>query len=88
MKLKELIESISKDIEITKSFSETVFGMNIDYVSFKFGSHYYLVSHGSKGCVYILTEQTQDGSKDISSPNIFEEIGLKEYIKRLVILEN
>ena len=92
MKLKELIESISKDIEILDAFTQkSIFGMNIDYVFFKIGNRYYLVSKSVgyfNAHLYVLTEQAADGSKDISSPNIFEEIGLKEYIKRLVILEN
>ena len=86
MKLKELIESISNDIEILETYTrKSIFGMNIDYVFFKIRSHYYLVS---ESVMYVLTEQTADGSKDISRPNIFEEIGLKEYIKKLLILEN
>ena len=86
MKLKELIESISNDIEILETYTrKSIFGMNIDCVFFKIGSHYYLVS---ESVMYVLTEQTADGSKDISRPNIFEEIGLKEYIKKLLILEN
>ena len=88
MTLKELIQRISQDIEILDSFSKKSFyGMKIDYVSFKIGSHYYLVSK-SKSPFYVLTEQTPDGSKDISRPKVFEEIGLKDYIKKLLILEN
>ena len=88
MELKELIQSIRKDIEIIKTFTKkSVFGMNIDYVSFKIRNHYYLVSK-SETYFYVLTEQTEDGSKDISRPKLFEEIELKEYIKRLLILEN
>ncbi len=86
MKLKELIQSVSKDIEILDTYTrKSIFGMNIDYVAFKIRNHYYLVS---KSKIYVLTEQTPDGSKDISRPKVFEEIELKEYIKRLVILEN
>ena len=88
MKLKELIQSVSKDIEILNSYTrKSIFGMNIDYVAFKIGNHYYLVSK-SESSIYILTEQTPDGSKDISRPKVFEEIGMKEYIKKLLILEN
>ena len=88
MALKELIQSISKDIEILDTFTrKSIFGMIIDYVAFKIGNHYYLVSK-SKNPVYVLTELTPDGSKDISRPNIFEEIELKEYIKKLLILKN
>ena len=86
MNEKELIEGISKDIEILDTYTrKSIFGMNIDYVSFKIGNHYYLVS---KSKIYVLTEQTADGSKDISSPKTFVETGLKEYIKKLLILEN
>ena len=92
MKLKELIQSVSKDIEILDTYTrKSIFGMNIDYVFFKIRSHYYLVSKSVgyfEGYLYVLTEQTPDGSKDISRPKVFEEIELKEYIKRLVILEN
>lgn len=90
MTLKELIQSISRDIEILDTYTrKSIFGMNIDYVFFKIGNHYYLVSKSESPIyVYVLTEQTADGSKDISSPKIFEEIGLKEYIKKLLILEN
>ena len=78
MKLKELIQSISKDIEIIETYTKkSIFGMNIDYVAFKIGNHYYLVSK-SESPVYVLTEQTADGRKDISRPNIFEEIELKD----------
>ena len=88
MKLKELIESVSNDIEILNSYTrKSIFGMNIDYVFFKIRSHYYLLSK-SESWVYVLTEQTPDGSRDISRPKVFEEIGLKEYIKKLLILEN
>ena len=88
MTLKELIEGISKDIEILNSYTrKSIFGMNINYVFFKIRSHYYLLSK-SESWVYVLTEQTADGSKDISRPKVFEEIGLKEYIKKLLILEN
>ena len=88
MKLKELIQSVSKDIEILNSYTrKSIFGMNIDYVFFKIGNRYYLVSK-SESPVYVLTEQTPDGSRDISRPKTFEEIGLKEYIKKLLILEN
>ena len=90
MELKKLIQSISKDIEILNSFTQkSFFGMNIDYVFFKIGNRYYLVSKSeSPVYVYVLTEQTADGSKDISSPKIFSRKGLIDYIKRLVILEN
>ena len=92
MKLKELIQSISKDIEILNSYTKkSVFGMNIDYVFFKIRSHYYLVSKSIgyfNAHLYVLTEQTSDGSRDISRPKTFEEIGLKEYIKKILILEN
>ena len=88
MALKELIQSVSKDIEILNSYTKkSIFGMNIDYVFFKIGNRYYLVSK-SESDFYVLTEQTADGSKDISRPKTFEEIGLKEYIKKLLILEN
>lgn len=88
MTLKELIESISKDIEILDAFTQkSVFGMNIDYVSFKIGNRYYLVSK-SEDDFYILTEQTPNVRNDISTHKIFEEIGLIEYIKKLLILEN
>ena len=86
MTLKELISSISKDIEILKSYTEkSFFGVDIDYVEFKIGNHYYLVSE-LEYCV--LTEQTSDRSKDISGPKTFSRRGLKEYIKKLLILEN
>ena len=88
MKLKELIQSISKDIEILNSYTKkSIFGMIIDYVAFKIGNHYYLVSK-SKNPVYVLTEQTPDGSRDISEAKGFSRKGLIDYIKRLVILEN
>lgn len=86
MALKELIQSISKDIKIIETFTQkSVFGMNINYVSFKIGNRYYLVS---KSVMYVLTEQTADGSKDISSPKVFARKELIEYIKKLLILEN
>ena len=90
MTLKELIQSISNDIEILNSYTKkSIFGMNIDYVSFKIGSHYYLVSKSeSPVYVYVLTEQISDGSRDISSPKIFSRKGLIDYIKKLLILEN
>ena len=92
MTLKELIQSISKDIEILDEYTrKSIFGMDINYVFFKIGNHYYLVSKSEGYFVshlYVLTEQTPDGSKDIPGPKIFEEIGLKEYIKKLLILEN
>ena len=92
MKLKELIQSISKDIEILNSYTKkSVFGMNIDYVFFKIRSHYYLVSKSIgyfNAHLYVLTEQTSDGSKDISEAKAFNRKGLIDYIKRLVILEN
>lgn len=88
MTLKELIQSVSKDIEILDTLTKkSIFGMNIDYVAFKIGNHYYLVSK-SESPFYVLTEQTPDGSKDISSPKVFKEIEIKEYIKKLLILEN
>lgn len=92
MKLKELIEGISKDIEILDEYTrKSIFGMNVNYVFFKIGNRYYLVSKSEDYFIahlYVLTEQTPDGSRDISRPNIFREIELKEYIKRLVIIEN
>lgn len=92
MKLKELIEGISKDIEILNSYTrKSIFGMDINYVAFKIGNHYYLVSKSEDYFIahlYVLTEQTPDGSKDISSPKVFKEIEMKEYIKKLLILEN
>ena len=92
MKLKELIEGISKDIEILDEYTrKSIFGMDINYLFFKIGNRYYLVSKSEDYFIahlYVLTEQTPDGSKDISRPNIFREIELKEYIKKLVILEN
>ena len=85
---KELIQNISKDIEILNSFTQkSFFGMNIDYVSFKIGNHYYLVSK-SESPFYVLTEQTEDGSKDISDAKAFNRKGLIDYIKKLLILEN
>lgn len=88
MTLKELIQSISKYIEILDTFTQkSVFGMNIDYISFKIGNRYYLVSK-SEDDFYILTEQTPNVRNDISTHKIFEETGLKEYIKKLLILEN
>ena len=40
MKLKELIQSISKDIEILDAYTrKSIFGMNIDYVFFKIRNH-------------------------------------------------
>ena len=92
MTLKELIQSISKDIEILNSYTrKSIFGMNIDYVFFKIGNRYYLVSKSEDYFIahlYVLTEQTPDGSKDISRPKVFKEKELKEYIKKLLILEN
>lgn len=88
MELKELIQSISKDIEIIETFTEkSVFGMNINYVSFKIGNNYYLVSK-SESSVYVLTEVTPNGSKDISGFKIFNRKDLIVYIKKLLILEN
>ena len=85
---KELIQNISKDIEILNSFTQkSFFGMNIDYVAFKIGNHYYLVSK-SESPFYVLTEQTEDGSKDISDAKAFNRKGLIDYIKKLLILEN
>lgn len=92
MKLKELIEGISKDIEILNSYTrKSIFGMDINYVFFKIGNRYYLVSKSEDYFIahlYVLTEQTPDGSRDISRPKTFVETGLKEYIKKLLILEN
>lgn len=88
MKLKELIQNISKDIEILDSYTQkSFFGMNIDYVSFKIGNNYYLVSK-SESPIYVLSEQTKESSKNISNAKIFEEKDLIEYIKKLLILEN
>ena len=87
MTLKELIQRIDKDIEILDSCTrKSIFGMNIDYVAFKIGAHYYLVSK-SESPFYVLTEQTADGSRDISEAKGFDRTGLIDYIKRLVILE-
>ena len=88
MTLKELIQNISEDIEILDSYTrKSFFGMIIDYVAFKIGNHYYLVSK-SESPFYVLTEQTQDGSKDISKAKAFYRKGIIDYIKRLLILEN
>lgn len=88
MTLKELIQRISQDIEILDAFSKKSFyGMKIDYVVFKIDSHYYLVSK-SKSPFYVLTEQTADGSRDISEAKGFDRTGLIDYIERLLILEN
>lgn len=88
MTLKELIQIIDKDIEILDAFSKKSFyGMKIDYVSFKIGSHYYLVSK-SKSPFYVLTEQTADRSRDISEAKGFDRTGLIDYIERLLILDN
>lgn len=88
MTLKELIQRISQDIEILDTFSKkSVFGMNINYVAFKIGNHYYLVSK-SKSPFYVLTEQTADGSRDISEAKGFDRTGLIDHIERLLILEN
>lgn len=86
MTLKELIEEISKDIEIKDSYTKkSIFGFDIDYVSFIIGKHHYLVSEYDY-CV--ITEQTPDGSKDMDHPIVFSRNKLKEYIKKLLILEN
>ena len=88
MTLKELIQSISKDIEILDTLTKkSIFGMNIDYVAFKIGNHYYLVSK-SESPFYALTEQTTDGGKDISTTKVFVETELIDYIKKLLIIEN
>ena len=88
MTLKELIQRISKDIEILDAYTrKSIYGMKIDYVAFKIGSHYYLVSK-SKSPFYVLTEQTADGSRDISEAKGFDRTGLVDYIERLLILEN
>lgn len=86
MTLKELIQRIDKDIEILDSYTKKSFyGVDIDYVAFKIGNHYYLAS---KSIYYVLTEQTADGSRDISEAKGFDRTGLIDYIKRLLILEN
>ena len=88
MALKELIQRIGKDIEILDSYTKKSFyGVDIDYVAFKIGNHYYLVSK-SKSPFYVLTEQTPDGSRDISEAKAFDRTGLVDHIKRLLILEN
>lgn len=88
MTLKELMQIIGKDIEILDSYTKKSFyGVNIDYVAFKIGNHYYLVSK-SISPFYVLTEQTPDGSRDISEAKAFKKIELVDYIKRLLILEN
>ena len=84
MTLREIIESISKDIEIIDSFTkESFYGVDIDYVKFKIGSHYFLVS---KSVVYVLTEQTPDSSMDITLPVAYSRSGLVKEIKRLVVI--
>ena len=92
MELKELIQRISNDIEILDEYNKkSIFGMNIDYVFFKIGNRYYLVSKSVgyfNAHLYVLTEQTPDGRKDISRPKIFSRKGLIDYIKKLLILEN
>lgn len=87
MALKELIQRIDKDIEILDAFSKkSIYGMNINYVVFKIGSHYYLVSK-SKSPFYVLTEQTADGSRDISEAKGFDRTGLIDYIRELEVKE-
>ena len=81
MRLSKLIQSISKDIEIIDSFTkESFYGVDIDYVAFKIGSHYFLVS---KSTFYVLTEQTPDSSMDITPPVAYSRSGLIKEIKRL-----
>lgn len=84
MTLREIIESISNDIEIIDSFTkESFYGVDIDYVKFKIGSHYFLVS---KSTFYVLTEQTPDSSMDITPPIAYSRSGLVKEIKRLVVI--
>lgn len=83
MNLNDLIESIDSRVEIIDSYiKKSFFGEFINYVAFKIGSHYYLVSELNNN--YVLTEQSQDGSKDISSPIVFTKKELKKYIKSLI----
>ena len=84
MTLRELIQSISKNIEILEAFTKKSFyGVDIDYVAFKIGSHYFLVS---KSKAYVLTEQTPDGSMDITTPIAYSKKGLIKAIMRLVVI--
>ena len=88
MTLKELIQSINKDIEIIETFTEkAIFGMNINYVSFKIGNRYYLVSK-SESPIYGLSEVTPDVINNISGVKIFNRKDLIVYIKKLLIVEN
>lgn len=83
MNLYNLIQSIDSRVEIIDSYiKKSFFGEMINYVAFKIGSHYYLVSELNNN--YILTEQTPDGSKDISLPIIYKKEELKKYIKSLI----
>lgn len=83
MELKEIIESISSDIEILDDFTKKSFlvNANIDYVAFKIGSHYYLAS---KHKIYVMTEQTEDGSRDLTLPVTYSRTRFIEELKKLV----
>lgn len=82
MNLKDLIQSIDSRIEIIDFYKKrSFFGKMITYVAFKIGNHYYLASELND---YIITEQTPDGSKDISAPIVLSKDGLKKHIKSLI----
>ena len=83
MELKEIIESVSSDIEIleVKTKKSYIVNDDIDYVAFKIGSHYYLAS---KYQCYVMTEQTEDGSRDLTLPVAYSRNGLVKELKKLV----
>lgn len=83
MTLKKIIESVSPKIEILKKFTKKsyIVNDNIDYVSFKIGSHYYLAS---KYQWYVMTEQTEDGSRDLTPPVAHSRTRFIEELKKLV----
>ena len=83
MTLKEIIENVSPKIEILDDFTKKslLVNANIDYVSFKIGSHYYLAS---KYQYYVMTEQTEDGSRDLTLPVAYSRTRFIEELKKLV----
>ena len=82
MTLKEIIESVSSDIEILDDFTKKSFlvNANIDYVSFKIGSHYYLAS---KYKWYAINEKSNDGS-DLTPPVAYSRARFVEELEKLV----
>lgn len=83
MNLKDLIQSIDSRIEIIDFYAKkSFFGEMIDFLFFKIGTHYYLISELKNN--YIITEQTPDGAKDISAPIWMKKDALKVHIESLI----